>query len=234
MKPRAGAVVSLLCFLHVWSIADAICGDGTVTVTARASLTTSSQLFTNPDAPDPIERSAFIPLENQFGGGVEIKYTFPESNLALGLSADYIEAGTTGRTTGSVPFEDGYRVVPVELTAFFVIPISGPSFKIFMGGGGGAYVGERIYTLGGVTAPSVDAKTGFGIHILGGASYRISDLISISGEMKFRDLQFNAANAFQDEHIVYNGRVIEVGTEPFYSTIQTDGVIFHLGLSFSF
>jgi hypothetical protein len=125
-------------------------------------------------------------------------------------------------------------VVPVEITAFFRIPISGPTVQVFMGGGGGAYVGERTYSLAGVVAPPVDARTGFGIHILGGLSYRVTELISITGEMKFRDLQFEAANAFQSPRIVYNGRVIEVGTDPFYSSVQTDGIILQLGLSVSF
>ena len=234
MKPEVGAIVVILCFLHVMSGPEAVCSDGVMTITARANLTTSSQLYTNPDSPNPIERVAFIPLENQFGGGIEIKYTFPETNLALSLAVDYVQAATSGQTAGRVPFEDGYRVVPVELTAYFMIPISGPSVQIFMGGGGGAYVGERMYSLAGVEAPSVDSRTGFGIHVLGGASYRISELVSITGEMKFRDLQFDATNAFETPRIVYGGRVIEVGTEPFHSSIQTDGVIFHLGVAFSF
>jgi hypothetical protein len=124
--------------------------------------------------------------------------------------------------------------VPIDLTAFFIIPISGPSIQVFMGGGAGAYVGERIYSLAGVEAAPVDARTGFGIHVLGGASYRLSELLAITGEMKFRDLQFDATNAFTTPRIVHEGRVIEVSTEPFHSTIQTDGIVLHLGVSFSF
>jgi opacity protein-like surface antigen len=208
--------------------------DGFTTVTLRASLTTSSQLYTNPDSPNPIERAAFTLLENQFGGGLEVKHTFPELNLAFSISADYIQASSSGQTEGRVPYEDGYKVIPVELTAYFIIPISGPSVQVFMGGGAGAYVGERTYSLAGVAAQPVDARTGFGIHVLGGASYRLTEVLSITGEMKFRDLQFDATNAFATEQIVYAGRVIDVSTEPFHSTIQTDGIVFHLGVAFSF
>lgn len=234
MKHGVGAVVSVVSLLIAASGSRAFASEGITTVTLRANLTTSSQLYTNPDSPDPIERTAFTLLENQFGGGIEVKYTFPESNLAMSISADYIQAASSGQTPGRVPYEDGYHVIPVELTAYFIIPISGPSVQVFMGGGAGAYVGERTYSLAGVEAVPVDARTGFGIHVLGGASYRISDLVSITGEMKFRDLQFDATNAFTTPRIVYNGRVIEVGTEPFHSTIQTDGIVLHLGVAISF
>lgn len=234
MKPGVGAAVSIVVLLIVASGPGARANDGITTITLRANLTTSSQLYTNPDSPDPIQRQAFTLLENQFGGGIEVKYTFPESNLALSISADYISASSSGQTPARVPYEDGYRVVPVELTAYFIIPISGPSLQVFMGGGAGAYVGERTYSLAGVESVPVDARTGFGIHVLGGASYRVTELISITGEMKFRDVQFDATNAFTTPRIVYNGRVVEVGTEPFHSTIQTNGIVLHLGVAFSF
>lgn len=208
--------------------------DGIVTITAKATLTTSSQIFIHPDSPDPIEQNLFVPLENEFGGGVEIKYTFLQMNLAVSLSAEYIATSFSGQSTSGLPLEDGYRVVPVELTAYFIVPISGPELKIFMGGGGGAYVGERTYRLAGVEAPSVGSRTGFGIHVLGGASYNLTPALAVTGEMKFRDLQFDTANAFQSSHLFYNGRIVEVGTEPFSSRVHTDGVVFNLGVAFSF
>ena len=232
MKVRlmSGAVLTLTVLTALSGYAQ----DGIITVTARANLTTSSQLFTNPNATDPIEQNQFVPIENEFGAGIEVKYTFVETNLALSISADYLKAGYSSRSPSGIPVDDGYRVVPVELTAFFIIPISGPKVTVFMGGGGGAYVGKRIYRLGGVEAPSVGSRTGFGIHVLGGASYHLTTFLSITGEMKFRDLQFDAANAFRTEQIVYNGRIIEVGTEPFYSRVHTDGIVFNLGVSVSF
>ncbi len=66
------------------------------------------------------------------------------------------------------------------------------------------------------------------------ASYRITQLLSVTGEMKFRDLQFEAANAFPQSEIVYDGRVLQVETEPFTSRVHTDGVVFNLGVTFSF
>ncbi|MDH4069541.1 MAG: hypothetical protein OEV30_03895 [Ignavibacteria bacterium] len=229
------AVHTVLCFfLLTGPFLQSRADDGIITITAKASLTTSSQLFVNPDSPDPIEQNSFVPLENDFGGGVEVKYTFFRMNLAMSMSVEYLATGVTGQSASGLPVEDGYQVVPVEITAYFIVPISGPELRIFMGGGGGAYIGERVYRMGGVEAPSVGSKTGFGIHVLGGASYNITPFFALTGEMKFRDLQFDTANAFKTSHIFYNGRVIEVGTEPFSSSVHTDGVIFNLGVAFSF
>jgi len=213
------------------STSPALAQERSVTITARANLTTSSQLFTSPDATDPIEQNKFLPLGTEIGGGLEVKYTFHDLNLAASISAEYVQAQYIGTSPSGLPLEDGYRVIPVELTAYFIVPISGPTVRVFMGGGGGAYVGRRTYRLAGVEAPSVGAKTGFGIHILGGVSYFLTPFLAVTGEMKFRDLQFDAANAFRDTYLIYNGRIIEVGTDPFSSRVHTDGAVFNLGIA---
>jgi hypothetical protein len=60
---------------------------------------------------------------------------------------------------------------------------------------------------------------------------RVNNLLGITGEMKFRDLQFDASNSFQVSRITHDGRIINVSKEPFSSQIHTDGVIFQLGLA---
>jgi len=204
--------------------------ENSLAVSVRGSLTTGSQLFTNPNSPDPFERIEFVPIEDLLGGGVEVRYVFPETHFGLSLSAEYIRATNNGITSQGAPIEDGYRVVPIELTAYFIIPVSGPTVDIYMGGGTGAYLGERIYRLAGVEANVVDRGTGFGIHVLAGTSFNLTDVIAVTGEMKFRDLQFKTSNAFSVERIVYNGGVITVGTEPFSSRVNTNGIVFQLGL----
>ncbi len=197
----------------------------------QGSFTTGSQLFTNPDSPNPIEQSEFVPLEDLFGVGLEVKYSLPESHFVVGLSADYIQTTQTSLNSSLVPVEDGYHVVPVEITAYFIIPVSGPVVDVFMGGGGGTYFGRRVYRLAGVEAATADPGVGFGIHVLGGVTVRIYELFALTGEMKFRDVQFETTNAFSVSHIVHNGRVIDVSTEPFSSSVHTDGVVFQLGLA---
>lgn len=234
LRVRRSFLATVLLVLAVTVPHIASSQESTIAVVVRGSFTTGSQLFTDPDSPDPLDRASFVPLENLFGGGIELKYAISETNLAVGFSLDYIRATQTGLTSAQVPIEDGYRVLPVELTAYFTIPISGKNVDLFMGGGGGVYFGERIYRLAGVDAPSVGTRPGAGIHVLAGAMFKITSLFSIIGEMKFRDLQFDAANAFSVSRITYDGRVIEVDTESFSSEVHTDGVVFHLGIALSF
>jgi hypothetical protein len=207
-------------------------------VALTGSLTTASRVFTNPNSPDAFARSQFFSLENFFGYGVEVRYQIPETNVALGLSAEYVET-TIGQslslsTARSVPVEDGYRVIPLELTGYFLIPVSGQTFGVFMGGGAGAYIGRRLYRLGDTVAPTTEGGHGFGIHVLGGLSYRFTEWFSLNAEMKFRDLQFQTTNQFPTGTATYKGMLIAVNRAPSDIRVHTDGVVFHIATVFHF
>jgi hypothetical protein len=198
----------------------------------KGNFTTGSQLFPHPNATDPFQRSQYFSIEDFFGTSVEVKYSIPETNLAIGFSADYIRTTTSYTkplsTTERLPVEDGYRVIPVEVTGYFHIPVSGPTFGVYMGGGGGVYFGRRIYREGNTEAPPVDEGRGYGIHVLGGLSYQFTEWFGLNAEMKFRDLQFEASNKFLSSQIIYNGRIIPV-SGPGPARIHTDGIIFQVG-----
>ena len=231
MRAMRGGLYSAFLIASLAASSFAFAQDQLLTLVLKGNLTTGSQLFPNPDSPNPIERSQFIPLKNLFGVGAELKFSIPESHFVVGLSGEYIRTTATSSSPGSIPVEDGYRVLPIELTGYFIIPVSGPVVDLYMGGGGGMYFGRRIYRLAGVEAGTVDPGTGFGIHVLGGAGVRVREWLTLIGEMKFRDVQFETTNAFSVSHIVHNGNVVAVSTEPFSSSIHTDGVVFQLGLA---
>ncbi len=206
-------------------------------VSLKGSLTTGSQLFPNPNSSDEAQRAEFFPLKDIWGYGMEVRYRFPETDLAIALSADYLRTtqGSSIRLSGKqIPVDDGYRVIPVELTGYFIIPISGEVLGVYMGGGGGAYFGHRIYRIGSTDAPSIDHGVGFGIHVLSGLSYRFNDIISLNAEMKFRDLQFSSVNQFSTPQVQYGPTLVNVSTKPFESLVHTDGIIFQLGVVIEF
>ena len=220
------------------STAVAVAQERNISIALRGSLTTASRVFTNPNSSDAILRSEFFPLEDFFGYGIEIRYQLPETNIAIGVSADYIKT-TTGlsipiSTTKSIPVEDGYRVIPIELTGYFLIPVSGQTFGVYMGGGVGGYFGERLYKLGDTEMPTTNPGHGFGIHVLGGMSYRFTEWFSLNAEMKFRDLQFETTNQFATSTAFYNGMPISVSRTPRDSAVHTDGVMFQLGTVVNF
>jgi hypothetical protein len=205
-------------------------------VSLKGSLTTGSQLFPNPNSSDDSLRAAFFSLKDIWGYGIEVRYRFPETDLAIALSADYLRTiQISSSLPGTrIPVEDGYRVIPVELTGYFIIPISGEVLGVYMGGGGGAYFGHRIYRIGNTDAPPIDHDVGFGIHVLSGLSYRFNDIISLNAEMKFRDLQFNSVNQFSSPQVQYGPTLVNVSTKPFESLVHTDGIIFQLGVVIEF
>ena len=223
-------------FLAASVTKDAVAQDGDLAVILKGNLTSSVEIYPNPKSSDPGLRAQYYSLDNVIGAGVEVRYRIPESLVAIGLSSDYLHAvqsrSVPMASRQEVPVEDGYTVVPVEFSAYFIIPASGPTLGLFMGGGVGAYFGRREYSFAGVSAPVVSTAPGFGIHVLAGVSYRVMEQFSVVGEMKFRDLQFQSTNAFQVDQISAGGAVFNVGRRPFESRVQTDGVVFQIGVAF--
>ena len=225
----------LLCLLCVVSPLRA--GDGSWSILITGNLTTSSQLFLSPDAVDPVARSARLGISNSFGAGAEIRYRFPDAHIAVSLASDILRARASDDIVAfpgtTIPVSDGFTAVPVELTGYFIVPFSGERFEVFMGGGAGVYFGKRHYVVGATEAPSTGTTAGYGIHVLTGVRYRFAGPWEAVAAMKFRDLQFHTSNAFSESTITSQGVLINLGTQPFTSRTQTDGIIFELGLAYT-
>jgi hypothetical protein len=211
-------------------------GDGPFTVLVKGNLTTSSLIYVTPDASDPVARGNTFDLTGTFGYGADVRLQDPGDEPRPGtLHRLHHGARGTGSLNGTtIPTQDGYTAIPVELTGYFIIPLSGEYFGVYMGGGAGVYFGKRTYSLAGVEAVTVQNTPGFAIHVLGGVSYRFWDSFRGILEMKFRDLQFQSVNAFNTRVIRYQDTVINVNTQPFNSRVETDGVIFQLGIAYTF
>lgn len=211
------------------------------TLILKGNLTTSSQISPNPAAADPIllaqPDAGKFTLDSFFGYGLELRYRLPESNVAIGLSSDYIQTSVDRPflpvNREAIPAHDAFVMIPVELTGYFIIPASTRVFGIFMGGGGGAYFGSHSISVGSTTADAISLKPGFGIHVLGGVSFRFSDWFSLMAEMKFRDLQFESVNAFSGKRINYKGILVTV-PQRLDENIHADGMVFQLGAAFNF
>ena len=232
-----GALPVLLAAVFLLMPSPASAGDNRFSVVVTGTMTTSSQIFLTPDAVDIPLQAQSLTVSDFFGYGAELRYHIPETSLSLGVSAEYIRARrSTSISTQSfraIPVEDGYTVIPVEFTGYFLIPLSGETFGVFMGGGGGLYFGTRTYTVGNLASLSAPTNPGFGIHVLGGISYRFFGPLAAVFEMKFRDVQFRAENTFPSSPVRYNDLVLNVGTTPFASRVQTDGIVLQLGLAFA-
>ncbi|MFI5252333.1 MAG: hypothetical protein ACHQQQ_07890 [Bacteroidota bacterium] len=202
------------------------------------SYTTSSKLYYSPDDPNDIVRAQNIPIDQIFGIGFDVRRSFGESGVQIGLSVErlyktqieYLPVDPSGYT----PITDGYLVFPVEFTGYFTIPFSNETVQMYMGGGGGAYFGERQYVEGGTSARVIDKTTNFGIHVLTGLQFNFQSSLAVRCEVKFRDVQFKSTNAFTTPITYDNGNFIPLSTQPFDSRISIDGIVMMIGLAYRF
>ena len=201
------------------------------------SYTTSSKVFYRTADPDEFLRSQFFPLEDILSAGIDLRRTLPPGNLQLGLSAELISRSTESAVpygTLSVPVTDGLTAVPVEGTGYFFIPVGNEEIRVFMGGGVGLYFGERRYTYAGTSAEVADRTTGFGIHVLSGMEWYCSPVLSVRGQLKFRDVQFETVNRFARSSATYQGTAVPLPAEPLRSRVNIDGMHLAVGLAVHF
>jgi len=208
-----------------------------LTLVLRGTFTTEGQIYPNPTTADPFSRSISYFVDDALGAGVELTYRIGGTNLAFSVALDLVYATVEREVPVSggrgIPVEDGFRAIPIEFTGCFITHVSGRTFRTYMGGGGGTYVGRRIYRLAGTEAPAVSTKSGYGIRAIAGVAHRATEWLSVLGELKFRDLQFESTNQFNVSQILYNGIVINVPARPFESSIHIDGITFQLGIAFT-
>lgn len=207
-------------------------------VALTGTFTTTSHLFYNPDASDSYERSLNLLIENVFGGGIDVRRALGTSGVMIGLTVDYLRAvesfdiPLTPRI--SIPVRDGFEVVPVEGTGYFVIPFSSAKSLLYLGAGAGLYFGRRIYEKAGVSSESVAHRVGAGIHVLTGFEYRMSSSFGVRTEVKFRDVSFTATNVFPGTSIVYEGHLVDLGNRVNSSRLNVDGMELVAGIVYIF
>ncbi|HEY6192962.1 MAG TPA: hypothetical protein VI215_11630 [Bacteroidota bacterium] len=194
----------------------------------------SSKLFHHPEDPDQIIRSQFLPLDDIFSAGIDLRRNFDQFRVQVGLSAEYISKNGTVSipvtSTTSIPAQDGFTAIPIELSGYFLIPLGDSKLQIYMGGGGGIYLGTRSYRLGGAEAPTVERNTGYGIHVLSGIEYWLRPAVSLRSDLKFRDVQFETVNRFETLTTTYLGRTILLDQAPLQSRVSIDGMTVTLGI----
>ena len=203
--------------------------------------TSSSKLFPTPDAVLESARNLSLEFDDAFGLGFEIRRQLGGENIEVGLGAEFLSTSKTGLAAipgGSprtqLPVTDGFRFIPVELSGYFIIPFSSETVKFFMGGGVGFYYGDRIYHVVNRVAQTVENQVAFGIHVLTGLDYFVTRGISLRGELKFRDPQFNMTSKFTDTDVEVDGRTYRLSQQPFTSKVNLDGLVVTVGIALNF
>ncbi len=202
------------------------------------SYTTTAKMFPFPNSADVIQRNQSDDIEDIYSYSFETRYKFSEL-FALGLVLEYIEDtqrrdlvvnGTGGNLR--LKADEGFSIIPIELAAYYLLPFSTEDFKFHMGGGAGAYIGSHIRKVGSAELESVERDIAFGIHVNIGMDYMIYDFLSVRGEMRFRDPQFDTKSKYNKDEVMINDRLFFLTQNPIDSKINMDGITFTLGIVF--
>ncbi|MEW6196336.1 MAG: hypothetical protein AB1521_14390 [Bacteroidota bacterium] len=206
-------------------------------VSVNYNYTTTSKLFLQPNTPDPLLRNIHEDLDAIYSYSVEARYKISES-MIVGLSAEYIKKTFTNTNfslgANRVKVNDGYKVIPVEVSLFYLLPFSTEYFKFFMGGGGGVYFGSHIRDLGDVHAEDEGSEVGYGIHVAVGMDYMVNQYLSIRGQMRFRDPEIDLKSKYSNSIVNYEGSAYLLSSRTFPSKVNVDGMTFTIGAAFNF
>lgn len=203
--------------------------------------TTSADLFFNPNSSDPTIRNQSFTIEDILNPSLELRYRLTEEVL-LGLNVEYMRKTTNapnlfafvGNNVIRLEVEDGFSLIPIELSAHYLFPFSTEGFKFLMGGGMGYYHGEFIRKFNDTELSVVERKVAVGIHVSATMDYVLIDNLAFRFEMKFRDPQFNVRSKYTKTEVEYEGDVIQLPGEEFETKVNVNGIAFILGTVFIF
>jgi len=210
-------------------------------ISINAVYTTSADIFLNPNSSDIVIRNKPFVVEDIINPSLDIRYKLNEW-FVLGLNLEYVQKSALGPNltvflgNRIVVFEveDGFRVIPVELTAHYLFPFSTEQFVFMMGGGMGYYHGEFTRKFRDVDLSIQQRQFAIGIHVSASMDYMPLEFFSIRFEMKFRDPQYNVTSKYNKTTVIYRGEEIHLPDDAFETKINVDGVTFSLGCVFHF
>ena len=212
-------------------------GDNNIGISLNAVYTTSAQIFLNPNASNLEIRNKSYTLESIWNPGLDFRYRFADKFL-VGLNIEYINktadapnlTAFIGNQVVVLEVEDGFRVIPIELTFYYYFPFSTEDFKFQMGGGLGYYYGQFIRNFSDVDLEVVHRNIAVGIQVSASMDYIIHKYLSARFEMKFRDPQYTVKSKYNKLETTYNENIIQLPEDAFETKVDIDGLTFILGL----
>lgn len=236
MKAKKIFHVIILTLLFQYS-ANAQYADHSISFTVNYNFTTSSRLYLFPNSIDPMLRENYDELKNINSYSAEVKYRINQP-FAVGISFEYLEkthgtkftfSGSDGSKTSSA--EEGFSVIPIEITGYYILPFSTEKFKFHMGLGGGIYFGNHIRRIKNVEFETVSRQFAYGIHVNVGMDYMINDYLSVRTEMRFRDPQFEVESKYNKKLLQIDDAYYVLPENSMSSKINVNGLMFSLGLT---
>lgn len=240
MKTKLFSLLTAIILINLTSL-KAQYGDNEFSLSFSINYTTTSKLYLSPYASDPFIRAENTSLDDIYHYGVELKYKISDP-LIVGLNVEYYEKkgaeteviGIRGLSSFPVEAEDGYTLIPIELSAYYLLPFSSDNFKFYMGGGAGIYFGSHLRNVRGIDVSNESRIFSYGIHVNIGMEYLINNFLSVNGGMKFRDPEFEMKSRYNDSVFIDDGEEVLLRDESFDSKVNIDGITFYVGVGFGF
>lgn len=231
--------ILLLCVFFLISYQANAQFNKTISVALNAVYNTSANIYLSPNSSDLFLRNNSFLIEHIFNPSIDLRYRLSESIL-IGFNTELMRTTAIGpnltvfmnNSTVTINVEDGFELVPLELSAYYVLPFSTEHIYFLMGGGAGYYLGSHIRKFGDAEVSNLERKASYGIHVSLSMDYLIKEYLSIRGEMKFRDPQFAVKSKYNKQEVNYDGKIIRLVQNSFDSKVNVDGVTFVLGLVF--
>jgi opacity protein-like surface antigen len=213
--------------------------DNSVLLLLKGSFTTNTRIFYNADNPQAFSEITNVSTNYGFGGEVRVR-TFWE-RWVIAVAAEKI-SGSVERNavyngpTGPIliPRKDGFEMVPIEVSAYYVVPISSNTFEFYLGGGFGYYTGKRNYSVGSAQSRSSDVTSTLGIQVSTGVRWLFTRFLAVDVHLRFRDPQVNATNTFDQRSTVVQGVQVPLAQGPSLTEINLNGINYSAGLAIVF
>ncbi len=231
----------LILLLLVSSYAEAQSGNKQFSIGVNGVYTTTARIYLNPNSSDPVLRNHAFEIADIFNPAIDFRYRIT-NDIIIGFGTEYMKTTASGpnltafsgNSTVTIDVNDGFLLIPLEVSGYYLLPFSTEKFKFMMGGGAGYYYGEHIREFGDASVSTVSRDFAYGIQVSVSMDYMIRDDISVHSEMKFRDPQFKVKSAYDKLEVNYKNQTIILPQKTFDTKIDVDGVTFILGFSFLF
>ncbi|MFA6456929.1 MAG: hypothetical protein WCW40_08920 [Bacteroidota bacterium] len=206
-------------------------------ISLKGTFTTSTRFLYNVDRPATFgnERT----LTSNFGYGADIRWNILWDRFFIGFSIEKITGNELRNELYSqyhflpVPNEEGFEVLAMEMSGYYIVPVSSENIKFYLGGGIGTYDGRRNYSIANVRAETISSTSYLGIHVMTGIDYRILERVMLRFEIKFRDPHFDITTNFDQTSAEYLGYTIRLPQGEEVTKVNLFGVNYVGGLVFT-
>lgn len=203
---------------------------------------TNAKVYLTPRSFDPQLRDNYYIFDDIKSFSLEIKRNIYNNYIYLSIGSEYLEGkenlysvrALVNNVITTLNVEEGFKMFPIEMIAYYIFPFSTEYFTAYMGSGLGLYYGEYFRKIYDIKSKSILSKVYFGILVNSGIDITLFKNLAIKFEMKFRDPEFDFKNNYPKTQTYFNNDKIQLFEDTFYTKVNIDGVNLILGLTYRF